>query len=477
MDIFESRINSSDFSQIFDYQYQTALAWRNSSLEERKNRIVKIRDWVKTNQDAIRKALTDDFNKPSIETDLSEIFPVTSEINHALKNLKAWMKSKKIKTPLSMTGTSAWIQYEPKGRALIIAPWNYPFSLAIGPLISALAAGCPVMLKPSEMTPATSLLIEEMINTCFDSEEVSVILGDAKVAEGLLALPFDHVFFTGSPQIGKLVMKQAAKHLSSVTLELGGKSPAIITSSADIQDAAQKIIWGKLINCGQTCVAPDYILIHQSQHKLLLSELRLAIQQYYDPQYKGIEQSPDYGRIINDRHFQRLAGYLDDAIEKGAQLEFGGTVNQHHRYIEPTLLSNINESMSISQEEIFGPLLPILTFDDIQEAIDYVNGKPKPLSLYIFDQEKSEREKILLSCSSGNAVINDCVLQFLHHEFPFGGVNNSGIGKSHGYHGFLAFSNEKGVLKQRVGLNNVTLLRPPYGIKTKQIINSLIKWF
>lgn len=473
----ESQINPSHFSSIFDSQYQTALDWRNSTLEDRKNRLIKISNWIKTNQDKIRQALTSDFNKSAIETDLSEIFPVTSEINHSVKNLKAWMKPKKIKTPLAMTGTSAWVQYEPKGRALILAPWNYPFNLAVGPLVSALAAGCPVILKPSEMTPATSLILEEMIETCFEPQEVKVIVGDAKAAEALLALPFDHVFFTGSPQIGKLVMRQAADHLSSVTLELGGKSPAIVTASADLKDAAQKIIWGKLVNCGQTCVAPDYVLVHQSKQQLLLAELKIAIQQFYDPDYKGIEHSPDYARIINDRHFERLAGLLNDAIQKGARVEFGGTVNQHHRYIAPTLLSTIKESMSISQEEIFGPLLPILTFNEIQEAIDYVNEKPKPLSLYIFDQEKSDREIILQSCSSGNAVINDCVLQFLHHELPFGGVNNSGIGKSHGYHGFLAFSNEKGVLKQRIGLNNVTLLRPPYGIKTKQIINSLIKWF
>ncbi|WP_297338308.1 aldehyde dehydrogenase family protein [Algoriphagus sp.] len=477
MDFQLSPKNTSAFSQIFDSQYQTALDWRRSSFEERKNRLIKISKWIKSNQERIRQALIDDFNKPSIETDLSEIFPVTSEINHALKNLKSWMKPKKIKTPLAMASTSAWVQFEPKGRALIIAPWNYPFNLAIGPLISALAAGCTVMLKPSEMTPATSLLVQEMVSSCFKPEEVAVILGDATVAEGLLSLPFDHVFFTGSPQIGKVVMKKAAEHLSSVTLELGGKSPAIVGASADLKDAAQKIIWGKLVNCGQTCVAPDYILVHESQQELLLSELKIAIQQFYDPYYKGIEHSPDYARIINDKHFQRLTGYLDDAIQKGAQVAFGGKANQHHRYIEPTLLIGTEESMSINQEEIFGPLLPILSFSEIQEAIDYINRKPKPLSLYLFNQDKSEQQKILQHCSSGNAVINDCVLQFLHNEFPFGGVNNSGIGKSHGYHGFLAFSNEKGVLKQRIGLTNVTLLRPPYGIKTKQIINSLIKWF
>lgn len=462
---------------IFESQLENSQKWRSSTLDERKNRILKIRDWIKTHQDQIRKSLTADFNKPEIETDLSEIFPVTSEINHTLKHLKSWMKPAKVKTPLAMTGTSAYVQAEPKGRTLIISPWNYPFTLAIGPLISALAAGCTVILKPSEMTPATSLLIEDMITELFDAEEVAVFRGDASVAQSLLALPFDHIFFTGSPQIGKIIMKQAAEHLSSVTLELGGKSPTIVTASADIKDAAQKIIWGKLVNCGQTCVAPDYVLVHESQKELLISELKISIQQYYDPNFKGIEQSPDLARIINDKHFQRLKKYLDDATEKGAKIEFGGQTNQHHRYIEPTLISGISESMLIAEEEIFGPILPILTFKELEEAITYINSKPKPLALYIFDQNKEEQQMLLKACSSGNAVINDCVLHFLHNELPFGGVNNSGIGKAHGHHGFLAFSNEKGVLKQRTGINNVTLMRPPYGIKTKQILNSLIKWF
>jgi aldehyde dehydrogenase (NAD+) len=386
------------------------------------------------------------------------------------------MKPQSLPTPLPMLGTQARVQFEPKGVALIISPWNYPFNLAIGPLISALAAGCPVIIKPSELTPHTSALLAEMVSDLFEKDEVMVIQGDAEVAQSLLALPFDHIFFTGSPQIGKIVMEHAAKHLTSVTLELGGKSPTIVTKSADIKDAAQKIIYGKLVNCGQTCVAPDYILVHESQKDLLLAELKQAIQQMYDPEYKGIENSKDMARIVNDRHFFRLKSNLDDAVEKGAEIEFGGKSNAHHRFIEPTILSGITEDMQIAQEEIFGPLLPILPYKDLQEAIDYVNRKPKPLALYVFDKSKSY-EQVLQQCSSGGAVINDCVLHFIHNELPFGGVNNSGIGKAHGYYGFLAFSNEKGVLKQRIGLNNATLLRPPFGLKTQQLLKSLIKWF
>lgn len=454
----------------------TALTWRSSTTDDRIERLKAIRTWIKNHQSDIRQALWNDFQKPEVETDLSEIYPVTSEINHTIKHLKSWMKAKSLPAPLAMLGTKAKVQFEPKGVALIISPWNYPFNLAIGPLISALAAGCPVILKPSELTPHTSDLIEQMISAIFNKEEVEVVQGDASVAQALLALPFDHIFFTGSPQIGKIVMENAAKNLTSVTLELGGKSPAIITESADIKDAAQKIIYGKLVNCGQTCVAPDYILVHESVKNQLLNELKVAIQQMYDADFIGIESSKDLGRIVNDRHFSRLKSYLADAVEKGAKVEFGGKSNPHHRFIEPTLLSQITEEMEIAHEEIFGPILPILSFGNLEDAIEYVNRKPKPLALYVFDKSKGY-EQILEKTSSGNAVINDCVLHFIHNELPFGGVNNSGIGKAHGHFGFLAFSNEKGVLKQRIGYNNVTLLRPPYGVKAKKIVESLIRWF
>jgi aldehyde dehydrogenase (NAD+) len=386
------------------------------------------------------------------------------------------MKDRPLPTPISMAGTRAKVKYEPKGVALIISPWNYPFNLAVGPLVSAIAAGCPVIIKPSELTPHTSTLIRQLIEELFDPDEISVINGDASVSQRLLKLPFDHIFFTGSPQVGKIIMECASKHLSSVTLELGGKSPTIVTSSANIKDAAKKIIYGKLINCGQTCIAPDYILVHESQQELLLAELKLAIQEMYDPNFMGIEKSKDLARIVNERHFDRLTGYLNDAVSKGATIAFGGNTNNHHRYIEPTLLTDVNEEMLILQEEIFGPILPIVTYSEIGQVIQYINQKPKPLALYIFDQSH-EQERVLQYCSSGNAVVNECVLHFIHNEMPFGGVNTSGIGKAHGYFGFLAFSNEKGILKQRIGLNNATLLRPPFSFKSEKLIKYLIKWF
>lgn len=472
-----TQIDPKNIQKVFTSQQKTALRWRTSTLEERSARLIKLRNWIKENQDQIRDALWADFKKPAAEVDLSEIFPVTSEINHTLKNLKNWMKPQSINTPLSMIGTSGKVYFEPKGTALIIAPWNFPFNLTVGPLVSALAAGCPAIIKPSELSPATSTLIEKMVEAVFQPEEVSVFLGELEVSQELLKLPFEHIFFTGSPAIGKIVMKAAAEHLTSITLELGGKSPAIIDESTDLNDAAGKLIWGKFVNAGQTCIAPDYILVHESQKDQLIMELKVFLQKFYDPEYKGIEKSPDYARIIGSRHFKRLSQYLSDAILKGASLEFGGKTEESTCYVEPSLLSNIEKDMDVFKEEIFGPILPILTFSKIDEAIALINSKPKPLALYYFGNDTKNSKKVIEETSSGNVVINDCVLHFLHNNLPFGGVNNSGMGKAHGHAGFLAFSHEKGVLKQRVGLNNVTLLRPPYGFKTKKIIQSLIKWF
>lgn len=472
-----TQIDPKNIQKLFTSQQKTALRWRTSTLEERSARLIKLRNWIKENQQLIREALWEDFKKPEAEVDLSEIFPVTSEINHTLKNLKSWMKPMGISTPLSMLGTSGKVYFEPKGTALIIAPWNFPFNLTVGPLVSALAAGCPAMIKPSELSPATSTLIEKMIKAIFQPEEVSVFLGEVEVSQELLKLPFDHIFFTGSPTVGKIVMKAAAEHLTSITLELGGKSPAIIDESADLNDAAGKLIWGKFVNCGQTCIAPDFILVHDSQKERLIMELKVFLQRFYDPEYEGIEKSPDYARIIGPRHFKRLSQYLNDAILKGASLEFGGKTEESSNYIAPTLLSDITEDMMVYQEEIFGPILPILSYTKIEEAIALINSKPKPLALYYFGNHDQSSKKVIEETSSGNVVINDCVLHFLHNNLPFGGVNNSGMGKAHGHAGFLAFSHEKGVLKQRVGLNNVSLLRPPYGIKAKKIIQSLIKWF
>lgn len=471
----------SDFrpspTELFDQQLPTALAWRKSSLEERTMRLKKLLNWIKTHQEDIREALYKDFNKPAPETDLNEIFPVTAEIKHCLKNLKAWMRPQPLPTPLPMLGTAALLLFEPKGRALLISPWNFPFNLAVGPLVSALAAGCTAILKPSEHAPHTAVLVQNMVSELFAPEEVAVCLGEKEVASELLGLPFDHIFFTGSPQIGKIVMKAAAQHLSSVTLELGGKSPVILDETADLADAALKIVLGKFVNCGQTCIAPDYVLVPESKKEAFIVQVKATLQRYYNPQQEGIAQSPDYARLINESHFARVKSLFDNAREKGAVVEAGGDSDQASRYFAPTLLSGITEEMGVFQEEIFGPLLPILTYTHLNDALALINSQPKPLALYFFGSAADRIKRVMTETSSGNVVLNDCVIHFLHSELPFGGVNNSGIGKAHGKYGFLAFSNEKGVLKQRVGFTNVSLLRPPYGLRVKKLIATMMKWF
>lgn len=464
-------------SELFASQLPTSIAWRSSTLVERKERLLKVLNWINSHQEAIHEALWLDFNKPAPEVDLNEIFPVTSEIKHCLKNLSTWMRPQPQPTPLHMLGTSAFVVAEPKGRALLISPWNFPFNLAIGPLVSALAAGCTAILKPSEYAPHTAQLVLDLVSDLFAPNEVAVCLGEKEVASELLALPFDHIFFTGSPAIGKIVMRAAAQHLSSVTLELGGKSPVILDASADLKDAAEKLIWGKFVNCGQTCIAPDYILVPEDKKEIFLGHAREVLNRYYDPEGKGIMQSPDYARLINTKHFERIQRLLEDALQKGAQVEAGGELDAESRYLAPTLISEIREDMLVFQEEIFGPILPILTYNHLNDALALIHSQPKPLALYFFGKDDSRAKRVMAETSSGNLVINDCVLHFLHSELPFGGVNNSGIGKAHGKYGFLAFSNEKGVLKQRIGFNNVSLLRPPYGIRVKKLIATMMKWF
>ena len=463
--------------QVFAAQKKQSVKMRQSTAVERIALLKKMMNWINTHMEDINRAIHADFKKPYPEIGISEIYPVTSEIKHAIKNLEAWMKPKKVHTPLTMLGSISYIHYEPKGSTLIIAPWNYPFSLALGPLVSALSAGCTAIIKPSEMTPHTSALIRRIVEEVFDKSVVAVFEGDVDVSQKLLSKPFDHIFFTGSPSVGKIIMKAAAENLSSVTLELGGKSPVIIDSDSNLKDAAEKIVMTKFLNCGQTCVAPDFVLVHTSVKDIFLNELKANIHKMFDPQNKGAEKSKDYARIVNNMHLERIKNLLSDAKLKGARIFCGGYVNEEDNFFEPTILTNLSEGMNIMQEEIFGPILPVLTYSDLEEAINYLNLKPKPLALYIFSKDNSTIKRFFKETSSGAAVANDCALHFLQNELPVGGVNNSGIGKAHGHFGFLTFSNEKAVMKQRIGMTATKPIYPPYGLTSKKIIDSIIKWF
>lgn len=465
------------YQEVFKKQQTRAMALRTEKLNERARRLKKLQLWIEKNQKAIQDAIYRDFKKPALEVNITEIYPALTEIKHALLHLQNWAKPKKVDAPVSMLGTTSFIRYEPKGVCLIIAPWNFPFNLAVGPLVSALAAGNTVVLKPSEMTPYTAELIDSMIGDIFTENEVRVFNGGVEVSQALLQLPFDHIFFTGSPAVGRHIMRAAAENLASVTLELGGKSPAIIDETANIRDTAEKIAWGKFINNGQTCVAPDYVLIHPLVKNAFIDQLKLASQRLFDHEGHGFQQSKDYARIINDNHFDRINGLIKDAVEKGADIVMGGNLVADERFIPPTALINVAEEARILEEEIFGPVLPVVEYTSMEEAIQIVNSKPKPLALYYFGQRNKNKRMILNGTSSGAVCINECVLHFNHPNLPFGGVNNSGIGKSHGWYGFLAFSNEKPVLRQRIGFTTAKMVYPPYNNKVKSIVKLLTKYF
>jgi aldehyde dehydrogenase (NAD+) len=449
---------------------------RRESIRARKERLEKLRLWIHGNRAAIHRAVYEDFRKPSVEVDGTELFHVLNEIKHALENLKDWSQPKKVDAPFTMLGTRSFIQYEPRGLCLIISPWNYPFSLAVGPLISALAAGNAVVLKPSELTPNVSSLIGKMAKEVFEEDIVSVVEGGVEVSQYLLSLPFDHIFFTGSPAIGKQVMKAAAENLASVTLELGGKSPVIVTHSANINDAAKRIAVGKFVNNGQTCVAPDYILVDERIAADFTERLIQQTKKLFSSD-GNFETSDSYCRIVNERHFLRLNELLQDALQAGAKLEFGGKADLSTRFFHPMILTNVPLSTHIMSEEIFGPILPIITYRNLEEAVNLINSKPKALGLYVFTREKSVRERVLNETSSGGVCVNDCAIHFLHHNLPFGGVNNSGIGKSHGYHGFLTFSHEKPVLKQKSGFTSIQAFYPPYTSLSRKLMDWFLKLF
>jgi aldehyde dehydrogenase (NAD+) len=469
-------IAANAFGAAFLALRQRTAALRQEDVAARRARLQKLSNWLHAHRQEIQQALFADFRKPAAETDLTEIWTSLVELKHTMSHLKKWMAPRKVAAPMALLGTRSWVQVEPKGVVLIIAPWNYPFYLAVGPLISAIAAGNAVVIKPAEQTPATSALLQQLCEELFRPDEVLLLQGDKTVATELLKLPWDHIFFTGSPEVGKIVMRAAAEHLCGLTLELGGKNPAVVDQTADLRDAAEKIVWGKFLNNGQTCVAPDYLLVQESVQPALVKELAAAIQRAYNPTGAGIAQSESLARVVNRHHFGRLAGLLEDAETKGATVAAGGTVDEAHNYIEPTILTNVPATARVLEEEIFGPLLPVLTFKTLPETADYINARLKPLAQYIFTNDAENRRYLLENVSAGGAGVNETVLHFAHPELPTGGVGNSGLGKAHGHSGFLAFSNEKGVLRQRVGFTGIKAMYPPYTGKVQKLIGLLVKY-
>ena len=453
-------------------QQSYALELRKSDYKRRIEVLDRFEQVFRASEEKIYKSAADDFGKPQAEADIAEIMPVLMELKHVRKNLKKWMKPVSVRATMMLFGTSSKIVKEPKGVTLIVSPWNYPFYLTFGPMIWSIAAGNTVIIKPSEMTPNMSAIISEIVEKAFSPEEVCLFQGEADVASYLTSLPFDHIFFTGSPAVGKQVMAAAARNLTSVTLELGGKSPVIVDKSVDIKKAVKSIVWGKFVNNGQTCIAPDYLYIHESIKDEFVTEMVASV----DKQYglgNDAKDNNDYCQIVNNSHFQRIRRLLTDAQTQGGKLITGGQTDDAERFIAPTLIEGVSGSSAIMNEEIFGPLLPIITFTDLDEVISYVNSKPKPLALYIFSKDSRTIEKILTETSAGDSCVNQTMMHNAHQNLPFGGVNNSGIGKSGGVWGFNAFSHERSILTDK--FSSASMLHPPYTSKVRRLIKMAIK--
>lgn len=457
---------------VFAAQQATALRWRMSTADERRARIKRLRDAVMAHRQDFYDAFASDYRKPPAEVEISELLPVMDEMRHALGSLKRWMRPRRVWPTSTMLGTSGRIEYQPRGRVLIIGPWNYPLSLCFGPLVAALAAGNSVIIKPSEMMPAVSALMGRIIAEVFPPDEVALFEGGMDTAQDLLALPFDHIFFTGSPAVGKVVMAAAAKHLTSVTLELGGKSPTIVDETADIALAAETLMWGKFLNNGQTCVAPDYVYVHAAVKDRFVAACRAVLLARYGKE-EDRQHSPDLTRIVNARHTGRVAGLLAAARARGAQVLAGGQVDEANHYIAPTLLDAIPHDAAILSEEIFGPLLPIIAYTDLEQVIGAINAAPKPLALYIWSRDRARIATLLQRTSSGGACVNHCVAHFAHGKLPFGGVNNSGIGNAHGEFGFKAFSHERAVMRGSP-LMLVKLFFPPYSKRRLSLVRMVV---
>lgn len=470
--------NETEISWIFAVQHaaQNLHRLKISSAKDRISRIKKMERYMQSEPNVTEwtGALWKDLRKCREEAIATEWVTVLTNLKHVYAELRGWMADEPVGTPLALTGLKSWVRREAKGHVLIIAPWNYPLQLVLNPLIYAIAAGNAVLIKPSEMAPATAAFLRKMVSAVFEEQDVALVEGGVETATELLKKPFHHIFFTGSPKVGKIVMRAAAENLTSVTLELGGKSPAIIDDNFDVLTAARRIAWGKCINAGQTCIAPDYVLLPHHQLDAFAGAFARAVEQFYNPEGKGLSQSPDYGRIINDHNYERVVGLIDDAVQKGARLLLEGTRNAADRLISPYLLTNVTPEMKVMQEEIFGPVLPVLTYKDSAEIPEMINRVERPLALYVMSKSMKFTRFILEHTHSGGVGINEILVTIINPELPFGGVNHSGIGKSNGRYSFLEFSNERGVVKRT--WFNFKLIYPPYNSSVIKWLMKVAKW-
>ncbi len=454
------------FTNLYQAQNKFFRSGETRSIDFRIASLKKLKEVISAHEKEILDAVYADLHKEATDAYATEISGVYTEIKVAISNVRDWAAREKVPTPLFMMPSKSYIYKEPYGVALIIAPWNYPVQLLLMPLIGAIAAGNTAILKPSELSSHTAAVMEKIINAAFPRQYIAVVQGAASETQALLELPVNYIFFTGSVPVGKVVMAAAAKNLTPLTLELGGKSPAIVHESANLPTAARRISWGKLINAGQTCIAPDYVLVHESIKNAFIDELIKEITKFYG---EDASTHPRYCRIINDRHFLRLTALIDKA-----KIVYGGKTNAADRYIQPTLLYPVDWSDPVMQGEIFGPILPIIPYSDLDEIICRINDRPKPLSLYMFVNDKIIRRKLIQETSFGGGAVNNTIMHIVSHYLPFGGVGPSGMGSYHGKYSFNTFSHTKSILRSYNRADLVDIAAPHKG-RLMKLILKLIK--
>jgi aldehyde dehydrogenase (NAD+) len=455
--------------QSFEELNKAFIATPQISLEHRLKRLSALENHLQKNSEKIAAAVQKDFNKPGFESDTSELLTTLVELRKAKKELRSWTRPKKVATPTELSGTSHYIRYEPKGVVLIISPWNYPVNLSLIPLIAAWSAGNRIILKPSEYTTYTSQLLNELICEIFSSDEIQVIQGDGAVADQLCRLPFNHLFFTGSATTAKKIMQAAVENLTPLTLELGGKSPVIIDSNVDLKNIIPDIAYAKTLNAGQSCISPDFILLPKQMKDAFVMEWNQCIEKMYgtDP-----ANNPDYCGLIHAKHYQRILKMIYESVDAGAQLTESIQHNEKTGKIKPVLLLNTQWNHASMQEEIFGPVLPVICYQTIEEVISQLNANPRPLALYLFSKNQQWSNTMLNKLRSGGVTINNCLLNFCNFNLPFGGDHHSGSGFNHGRYGFETFSHQRAVSVQGKLLNPLRFFYPPF-TKTKIRIKNI----
>lgn len=474
IDIGSTQDPRAEIRRLFDLQAASRWPVSRSTASERRKKLQRFKASLEKHRVALAEGIRRELGRAPEESEVIDIHPSLEEINYAIAHLAEWMRPEPVEAPLLLADTASEIRWEPRGQVLVLSPWNYPILVTIGPLVGAIAAGNVVILKPSEKIPETNRALRAVLAEAFPENEVAMVEGDASVAEALLELPFDHVLFTGSTRVGKLVMAAAAKNLTSVTLELGGKSPAIVAPDAHLLRAAHSIAWGRFVNDGQTCVAPDYALIQEGQRQAFVDGLREALERFYGPT-SGWATNPELARLVDSGAFARVKGLLDDAVQRGARVVVGGDANPAQRYLAPTVLVDVPADAPVLQEEIFGPVLPVVTYRTFEDALAYVRNRPKPLALYVFSRKSSTVDATLNETTSGGVCVNNTLLHMANPGLPFGGVGASGMGNYRARAGFRTFSHERSVLRQQ-GNPMSRWLAPPYGARMNRIVARLMRW-